>query len=151
MFVMCCAVAHAQTVSDTLKLDSTNCAVFSFQNNQMNMLGVSDYFKDATSATLSANELDKISRQVTFTIRMENIAGNTDPWIHLGNYKCQLVAATNAKGEKIVWINAFCRMMGNFDLHKEIIMVDDGGNCYFQIEYNLTTGKVLSFTQNGHA
>jgi len=62
-------------------------------------------------------------------------------------YKKQLVAVTNEKGEKEVWVNCFCRTWDNAWKTK-IIHVDDGGNCYFNFKINLTTKKYYDLGVN---
>ena len=70
--------------------------------------------------------------------------------IDLKEYKRQYIAVTNDKGEKEVWINCFC---DNFDSNwkKVLMLVDDGGKCFFNLKINLTTGKYYDFRVNGLA
>ncbi|MBT31691.1 MAG: hypothetical protein CMO01_18700 [Thalassobius sp.] len=70
--------------------------------------------------------------------------------INLPNYKRQYIATLNNKGEKEVWVNCFCSTPRN-DWNKEIIMVKDGGNCYFNLTINLSTNQCLNFMVNGEA
>ena len=65
----------------------------------------------------------------------------------LSGYKFQYLPIVNSKNEKIVWINAFCGEQK--DWVKEIISVDDGGNCYWQVFINLTNKTGYQFTVNG--
>ena len=71
--------------------------------------------------------------------------------INLANYKRQLVAVTNAKGEKTVWINCFCRDDNQASWRQHIVSVDDGGNCYFNIKLNLTRRTWYDMMVNGVA
>jgi len=68
--------------------------------------------------------------------------------INLARHKRQYVAFINEEGEKEVWVNCFCDMWGE-NWRKEIIQVDDGGNCYFNLKINLTTGKYYDLIANG--
>jgi len=70
--------------------------------------------------------------------------------IELGRYKRQYLATVNSKGEKEVWINCFCGEWGNID-RKRIFEVEDGGNCYFNLKVNLTTGQYYELMVNGDA
>lgn len=76
-------------------------------------------------------------------------------------FKRQYVAYLNQKGEKMIWINGFCRVMNIpteivlgefemilFDWENEISDVDDGGDCYWQILINMKTKK-LNLSVNG--
>jgi hypothetical protein len=66
------------------------------------------------------------------------------------NCRQQLVAVTNAKGEKEVWVNCFC-----YDWHRSwqtnILVVRDGGSCYFNVMINLTTYTFYDLSVNGFA
>jgi hypothetical protein len=67
--------------------------------------------------------------------------------LNRGNYRKQLVAATNTKGEKEVWINCFCRA-DDIRWKTEIMYVDDGGSCYFKLRVNLTKGTYYDLGVN---
>ena len=70
--------------------------------------------------------------------------------IELSRYKRQYIAVTNKKGEKEVWVNCFCDTWDK-NWKKGLIFVLDGGNCYFNLKINLTTGKYYEFMVNGNA
>ena len=70
--------------------------------------------------------------------------------MELKEYKIQYVPYLNEKGEKEIWINGFCSDFDT-DWRKEIISVFDGGNCYFTIRLNLSTGECLEIGTNGYA
>lgn len=67
------------------------------------------------------------------------------------NYKKQLILVTNKKGEKEVWVNCFCRTWDTNNWKKEILLVHDGGNCYFNFKLNLTTKQFYDLIVNGEA
>ena len=70
--------------------------------------------------------------------------------MELQNYKIQYVPYLNDNGEKEIWINGFCK---DFDSGwgKKIISVFEGGNCFFTIRLNLSTGECLEIGTNGYA
>lgn len=70
--------------------------------------------------------------------------------IELKNYKRQYIVFTSSKQEKIVWINCLCDASGNY-WKKELQLVDDGGNCYFNIRINLNTKQGYDLMVNGVA
>jgi hypothetical protein len=70
--------------------------------------------------------------------------------IDLANYRRQYLPAINSKGEKEVWVNCFCdKRTPNW--RNEVVFVNDGGNCYFNLKINLTTGKYYELRVNGDA
>jgi hypothetical protein len=57
------------------------------------------------------------------------------------DYKKQYMAVTNAKGEKEVWVNCFCKSIEKTiefsDWKDYVVRVYDGGSCFFNIKLNL--------------
>ncbi len=70
--------------------------------------------------------------------------------IDLIRYKRQYVATINSKGEKEVWVNCFCNTWDK-NWRTNLIFVFDGGNCYFNLKINLTTGQYYELMVNGDA
>jgi len=70
--------------------------------------------------------------------------------MNMNKYKVQIVPFVNTRGEKEVWINGFCNAFGT-DWQTEIVQVFDGGNCYFTMRINLTTGECIEAGTNGYA
>ena len=68
--------------------------------------------------------------------------------IDLTRYKRQYVATMNSKGEKEVWINCLCNTH-DLNWRTERIEVKDGGNCFFNLKINLTTGQYFEIMVNG--
>jgi len=71
--------------------------------------------------------------------------------ISLSRYYRQYVVVFNAKGEKEVWVNCFCENWSVDYWRKELVMVKDGGNCFFNLRINLTRGIFSDFGVNGEA
>ncbi len=70
--------------------------------------------------------------------------------LYKNNYKKQLVAVKNSKGEKVVWVNCLCRVHDH-SWKSRIYSVDDGGNCYFHFKVNLQTKAYYDLIVNGDA
>jgi hypothetical protein len=66
-------------------------------------------------------------------------------------YSRQYVATINEKGEKQVLINCFCDGHEFPNWQTELVVVFDGGNCYFELTINLLTKKTTAFYVNGEA
>jgi hypothetical protein len=77
--------------------------------------------------------------------------------LDLSMYKRQLIAVTNPKGEKEVFVNCICTsaipglFKSGLDWRKEYFKVNDGGSCYFKVFLNLKTGTYYAFQVNGFA
>lgn len=70
--------------------------------------------------------------------------------IDLKDYKRQYIAVINSKGQKEVWVNCICNAASK-DWKKGLIIVLDGGKCYFNVKINLKTKKFSNFVVNGDA
>ena len=66
----------------------------------------------------------------------------------LHSYKRQWFGVT-AGTRKLIFGNFFCRETPGWE--QSVIMVDDGGDCYFQLFYDVTSLEYLSLTINGNA
>ena len=108
-------------------------------------------FDNAKPTTLSKKEIDQIGDLLHKAIdEFNNDKKHYAKIMPLSNYKIQLVPVINSNGEKEVWVNSFCEADGS-RWRKEIIFVEDGGNCYFQLKINLKTMKWYSMGINGYA
>ena len=69
--------------------------------------------------------------------------------LRLDRYKRQYIASISPNGDKIIWVNFFC--MGDFGNNywrKEVLFVDDGGNCFFSVKINLTRREYFDLSIN---
>jgi len=69
--------------------------------------------------------------------------------LDLPRYKRQYAAYINEHGEKEVWINCMCSVDDGW--RDNIIMVRDGGSCYFNLTINLTKQLAYDLSINGEA
>ncbi len=72
----------------------------------------------------------------------------------LPEYLIQFFGYINENNEKIVWSNFFCSSFYNnssVNYLEELISVDDGGNCYFNVKVNLEKEEIFDLIINGEA
>jgi len=107
-------------------------------------------FDSVLASDLSIIEIDTILNSLKRAIQVYNLSARNKIFVirDLGEYKFQFVPVVNVKGEKTVWINAFCDAFGN-DWKKDIVLVMDGGNCYFTAKIHLATKYVFELGTNG--
>jgi len=74
----------------------------------------------------------------------------SDYTIQLSEYKRQYLAVKTKTGESWVFVQCLCRVEHK-NWEEEMIHVQDGGKCYFDLTINLSTNAVLSFIVNGEA
>ena len=104
-------------------------------------------FKNAKPTVLNDKELSNIERILEDAVSQYNLFPKNH--LDLNKYKKQIIPIINKFGEKEVWINCFCQYNENWKT--EIIRVDDGGDCYFNLKINLTKSKYYDFFVNGRA
>ena len=61
----------------------------------------------------------------------------------------QFIAVINSKGEKEVWINCCCTVYDRSDWKTEVLLVMDGGSCFFNLKINLSKNTVYDLMING--
>lgn len=71
--------------------------------------------------------------------------------INLKEYKRQYLPYVDNNGQKIVWVNCFCTRWRSYERwRKYLIIIEDGGPCYFNVKVNLTTKDYHDFYANGY-
>ena len=143
------------------KPDSTSFVVLPFDKK-------SDYlFKGAKPAELSVTEISRVESLLKQAVHEHNKAqekdyqemlksspntpyGRENYFIDLQKYRRQFIAMYNASGEKEVWVNCFCSGSES-NWRREVVMVDDGGNCFFNLKINLFKGTWHDMMVNGLA
>ena len=97
------------------------------------------------------NEKQKINLKIHNEEYPKNKRTETGFELELKGKKRQYVAVINEKGEKEVWVNFFCDDWGNDNWESDILIVHDGGNCYFNLKVNLTNKSYSELGINGYA
>lgn len=83
----------------------------------------------------------------------KEVSGTYNPFFKrkLEDYNRQFVGGEMESGDKIMWVNCFCntesKNMKNWKT--EIIMVADGGNCFFNVKINLKKKEYYDLMVNG--
>ncbi len=109
-------------------------------------------FVHGTATSLNKKELADLHTLLVISVAQHNRATKDAAFQihHLEQFYSQYTPVGNAKGQKEVFVNAFCEAPSQ-DWRHEQILVQDGGNCYFQIKINLTTGAGYDCSVNGDA
>ncbi|NNE99682.1 MAG: hypothetical protein HKN25_11740 [Pyrinomonadaceae bacterium] len=106
-------------------------------------------FKNLTYRKLKLPDLTRAQMLVEKSVADYNekqIQGETIK--NLEKYRFQLVSAANPANETVVWVNALCTANGSW--RRQIITVDDGGSCYFNLYINLSKETYDRFSVNGN-
>ncbi|TSD65929.1 hypothetical protein FFF34_000595 [Inquilinus sp. KBS0705] len=149
--------------ADTIAIDTSRYSILSFNKSRDSFL----FNERSEAATLSGKELIKVEKIIRVMVKEYNQKIKADkkrnkqkqPDAEVnnlaikkpGNYYKQLIAITNHKGEKIVWVNCFCTPYEKRHWKKGVVLILDGGPCFFNLKINLSTNTVIDFKVNGVA
>ncbi|HEY8659810.1 MAG TPA: hypothetical protein VIL78_12290 [Hanamia sp.] len=133
------------------QLDTSKNAIIPFDQKSNYPFGNS--YKPATLTQNDINIIDSllIACVTNYNNSLENDHKEWSIDLKKNNYRKQLIVVTNKKGEKEVWVNCFCHTWDSDRWKTEIIIVDDGGNCYFNFKLNLANRKFYDLGVNGVA
>ena len=68
-------------------------------------------------------------------------------WERLDEYQRQYIGFERG-GRQIIYGNFFCNNLG-MDWRKKLVIVDDGGDCFFQVEYDVESEMFIKLLVNG--
>jgi hypothetical protein len=153
VFLMSCSTNSGQRElidNTSLKYDTSKTTILSWKKASRFPFNQTDY----DTAMLMQDDIGVIDSLLVSTVMNYNssLTERYDSFrIDLGkNYRKQLIVVKNPKGEKIVWVNCFCRPWDK-SWKTRALVVEDGGPCYFNFKVNLKTNTVYDFTVNGFA
>jgi len=134
-----------------LAYDTVNTTIIFWDKNSRYPFDSVNY----KAATLTQEDLKQLDSLFNICVTGYNNSlpdGHDDYKIDLksNDYKKQLVAVINSEGEKELWVNCFCNHW-NKAWKTEILVVHDGGPCYFNFKINLTRKKIYDLGVNGFA
>ena len=70
-------------------------------------------------------------------------------WERLGEYQRQYIGFER-DGKQMIYANYFCDNMGK-NWREDLVIVEDGGDCYFQVEYDVKSGLFSKLLVNGES
>lgn len=145
-----------------VKADTSTIAVLPYDTSYYWLF---EEHEKCRNADLSPAELDQLEELVQRAVtdymskyaHREELAGDSAYWnqyrIARSGYVLQCIAVMNATGEKEVWVNALCDpdSPSKGSWQERILVVQDGGGCYYQMKVNLTKGTYADLSVNGVA
>src|SRR5690606_17374049 len=125
-------------------------------------------FKDVKPTELTQAELIEIENTLKIAVKENNESQKINLKKHNEEYpknkwnetgfelklkgkKRQYIPVINEKGEKEVWVNFFCNDWESDNWKKDLMLVHDGGNCYFNLKVNLKNKTYSELGINGYA
>ncbi|MCE7040359.1 hypothetical protein [Dyadobacter sp. CY312] len=133
-----------------------------FENASSTDLNHRDLLLIEAALRNSVNLFNQQEEKRFYEVSRKNPDIDFDKWnflIDLSRYKRQYIAVATNKGDKEVWIyclsdNAIENMkrmnvLKDWDWRKSYMQFNDGGNNFFTVRINLTSGKLYYFMTNG--
>lgn len=138
-------------ITKNAQVDTSKTAIIAFDKNLE-----FPFDSSFNPTTLTQHELHNIDSLLVACVTDYNKSLDKDhkEWsipLNNNNYFKQIIAVTNKKGQKEVWVNCFCVTMDNNKWKRDILIVEDGGNCYFNFKINLATMIFFDLRVNGVA
>lgn len=101
--------------------------------------------------TPSEEDVLKLEGQLAAFLSQNSTAFQRQPpvWEQLENYKRQYAGVT-IQGRRVIYGNFFCSEDG-MDWKEDWVFVLDGGDCYFQLQFDVESGTFSKLTVNGEA
>jgi hypothetical protein len=150
--LMFCFVASASARSQTMAHSGVNTSIYAIlKYDAVIDMAMNTKFYRPKPTTLSSSEVDKMENLVDSCYRAFYKEHPTLRMIEpLSKYRRQYVAVINGKGQKEVWINFFYSpSIKNWK--QRVVVVDDGGTYFFQLQINLSLKKAYGLIPNGVA
>lgn len=106
--------------------------------------------------SLTTEDLRSIENLLNKTVAVYNKGLDSNRlysgYIRLTRYKRQYIPYINAKGERKVFVNCFCTGLNSFpDWKTKLVVVEDGGRCFFNATLNLSAHAAGPVLVNGPA
>jgi hypothetical protein len=101
--------------------------------------------------TPSEDDILKLEGEIAGYLRQNSNQFYRQPpvWERLDEYQRQYIGLERG-GRQIIYGNYFCNSEG-INWRQELVIVEDGGECYFQVEYDVESGLFIKLLVNGEA
>ena len=151
------ATGIAQTTAN-INLENPTATVVADQNwviidegNAEEMVTASGLVKSDNFWTPSVEDVLKLEENVAEYLSQNSYAFFYQPpvWERLDEYQRQYIGLERS-GEKIIYGNFLCDN-GDEGWRQEFVFAIDGGECYFQVEYDVKSGLFIKLLVNGEA
>jgi hypothetical protein len=125
--------------------EKTECYVL-----DLNDYKLKSHYDDVLPKTYTKYKLTKDDLETILTLWEGALAKSRTERIST-EYGRQYLAGIDSSGQVLVFINSFCHPE-NYDYRdKYLVVVSDGGDCFFRLLIDLTKKQVISFETNGSA
>jgi hypothetical protein len=100
--------------------------------------------------TPTKDDVRKLEAKIEFYLRKVSDRRSPALWSKLAEYRRQYAGIVE-NGRKKIYANFFCKTAQITDWKINPVAVEDGGDCFFQIKYDVEAGTFSSLYINGNA
>jgi hypothetical protein len=100
--------------------------------------------------TPDKDDVRKLEEKIEFHLRKVSDKRSPALWIKLAEYKRQYAGVVE-NGRRKIYANFFCNGAKITDWKMRPVVVEDGGDCFFQIKYDVDAGTFSDLYINGQA
>jgi hypothetical protein len=100
--------------------------------------------------TPAKEDVAKLEEKIEFHLRKVSDKRSPALWSKLHDYKRQYAGIVEG-GRKKIYANFFCNSAKITDWKARPVAVEDGGDCFFQIKYDIEAGTFSDLYINGEA
>jgi len=136
-------------ITQTVTADQDSVIISKEQAEEM---GIGSWLVESDDFwTPSENDILILEETIAEYLSQNSTQFNRQPpvWERLSEYQRQFIGLTR-NGSHIIYGNYFCNNLG-INWRQDLVIVDDGGDCYFQVEYNVDRGMFIMLMVNGEA
>lgn len=115
-------------------------------------MGIASWLVEAGDFwTPSEDEIMKLEDRLAGYLSQNAVQFYRQPpvWERLDEYQRQYIGFERG-GKKLIYGNFFCNNLG-IDWRQGLVIVQDGGECYFQVEYDAESGMFTMLLVNGES
>jgi len=123
-----------------------------FTKSQAKRMGVASWPVERDDYwTPSADDILKLEEKIAeYLSQNSNLLYRQPPvWERLDEYQRQYIGL-ELGGKQIIFGNFFCTS-GRVNWREELVFMLDGGDCYFQVEYDVESGSFIMLMVNGES
>jgi hypothetical protein len=144
LFITFFLLAVLTFTSEGKSTNSSSIIFSSEESKELNLFGVEAPFW--TPKVVQVQELESLLLKYL----KSHPPIDDKPVGNLSEYGRQYFGVTK-KGRKLIYLNAFCNPSRFDQWKKRIILVKDGGSCYFQVYFDPATKEFIHLHYNGQA
>lgn len=142
--------ATVKRLENPTALSNQNWVIFPKERSEE--MGVASWLVESDELwTPTEDEILRLEGEIAgYLSQNSNLFYHQPPvWQRLDEYQRQYIGFERG-GAQFIYGNYFCNNLG-IKWREELVIVEDGGECYFQVEYDVESGLFIELRVNGES